>query len=122
MLTLTETAVEKLGTILDAKDMRATHGLRVFVKGGGCGGMQYGMSFDNDVQETDHVFEQHGLRVFTDSLSFNHVNGASIDYVDELLGGGFHIDNPNAISTCGCGSSFRTDESAPGSGGCGHGH
>ena len=117
MLTLTEIAVEKLAFILDAKNMRDTHGLRVFVKGGGCGGMQYGMLFDDDVQDTDHVFEQHGLRVFTDPQSFNHVNGASIDYVEELLGGGFHIDNPNAISTCGCGSSFRTEEAK----GCGGG-
>ncbi|MDE0143123.1 MAG: iron-sulfur cluster insertion protein ErpA [Caldilineaceae bacterium] len=127
-ITLTATAAEKLGGILDQKGLRESHALRVFVKGGGCGGMQYGMTFDDDIQDADQVFEQFGLRVVVDPTSFFYVGGSSIDYIDNLMGGGFHIENPNAVSSCGCGSSFRTN-GAPagaaagagcGSGGCGH--
>ena len=119
-VTLTPLATEKLGDVLEQKGLRDTHALRVFVKGGGCGGMQYGMTFDDDVQEADQVFEQHGLRVVIDPTSFLYVGGSNIDYVDNLMGGGFHIENPNAATTCGCGSSFRTSAGgAEGAGGCG---
>lgn len=122
-ITLTETAAAKLGNIMDEKGMRESHALRVFVKGGGCGGMQYGMTFDEEVQETDEVYEHHGLRVVVDPTSLFYIDGAQIDYIDNLMGGGFHIENPNAVSSCGCGSSFRTaqshaGESMPNS--CGH--
>ena len=122
LVTLTPFATEKLGVVLDQKGLRETHALRVFVKGGGCGGMQYGMTFDDDIQESDQVFEQHGLRVIVDPTSFLYVGGSSIDYVDNLMGGGFHIDNPNAATTCGCGSSFRTSGGASEGAGssCGH--
>jgi iron-sulfur cluster assembly protein len=89
------------------KGMADTHALRVFVKGGGCGGMQYGMTFDQ-AREGDEVYEQHGLRVLVDATSLFYIDGANIDYIDNLMGGGFHIDNPQATSSCGCGSSFRT--------------
>ena len=105
-ITLTETAAQKLGVILDQKGVKDTHALRVFVKGGGCGGMQYGMTFDDNVQESDEVYTQHGMRVVVDPTSMFYINGASIDYIDNLMGGGFHIENPNAVSSCGCGSSF----------------
>ena len=121
-ITLTETAAQKLGVILDQKGVKDTHALRVFVKGGGCGGMQYGMTFDDNVQESDEVYTQHGMRVVVDPTSMFYINGASIDYIDNLMGGGFHIENPNAVSSCGCGSSFRTagtPEAAAG-GGCGN--
>lgn len=111
MITLTASAAEKLGGILEQKGMKETHGLRVFVKGGGCGGMQYGMTFDELNREGDQVYEQHGLRVLVDPTSLFYIDGANIDYVDNLMGGGFHIDNPNATSSCGCGSSFRTAQS-----------
>jgi iron-sulfur cluster assembly protein len=124
-INLTESAAQKLGAIMDQKGMRETHALRVFVKGGGCGGMQYGMTFDNDISEMDNVYNQPGgLRVVVDATSLFYVEGANIDYVDNLMGGGFHIDNPNAVSSCGCGSSFRTSahgaaaEDAPNS--CGY--
>lgn len=121
-ITLTEVAAGKLGGILEQKGLRETHALRVFVKGGGCGGMQYGMTFDDDIQEADQVFEQYGLRVIVDPTSFVYVGGASIDYIDNLMGGGFHIENPNAVSSCGCGSSFRTNGAAAEAGaGCGSG-
>ncbi|RME58889.1 MAG: iron-sulfur cluster insertion protein ErpA [Caldilineae bacterium] len=121
-ITLTPLAAEKLGSILDQKGLRESHALRVFVKGGGCGGMQYGMTFDDNIQETDEVYEQHGLRVVVDPTSMFYIHGSIIDYIDNLMGGGFHIENPNAVSTCGCGSSFRTTQGAAGEQGaaCGH--
>ena len=114
MITLTENAAEKLGGILQEKGLEETHALRVFVRGGGCGGMQYGMTFDDNTHEGDQVFEQHGLRVLVDSTSLFYIDGSNIDYVDNLMGGGFHIDNPQAVSSCGCGSSFRTAQSHTG--------
>lgn len=114
MITLTTSAAEKLGGILDQKGMKNTHGLRVFVKGGGCGGMQYGMTFEDTQREGDEIYVQHGMRVFIDPTSQFYIDGANIDYVDNLMGGGFHIDNPNAVSSCGCGSSFRTAQSHTG--------
>lgn len=107
MVNLTPAAAEKLSGIMSQKGMADSHALRVFVKGGGCGGMQYGMTFD-EAREGDEVYEQHGLRVIVDSTSLFYIDGANIDYVDNLMGGGFHIDNPQATSACGCGSSFRT--------------
>lgn len=123
MITVTPAAAEKLGGILDQKGLRQTHGLRVFVKGGGCGGMQYGMTFDEGAREGDEVYEQNGLRVIVDPTSLFYISGANIDYIDNLMGGGFHIDNPNATSSCGCGSSFRTAQSHNGeeqAQSCGH--
>lgn len=124
MVTLTPTAAEKLSGIMTEKGMVETHGLRVFVKGGGCGGMQYGMTFDDNAREDDLVFEQHGMKVIVDPTSHFYVEGANIDYVDNLMGGGFHIDNPQATSSCGCGSSFRTAQTHDGEAvpekSCGH--
>jgi iron-sulfur cluster assembly accessory protein len=114
MITLTAAAAEKLGGIMEQKGVKESHALRIFVKGGGCGGMQYGMTFDDNVREDDNVWEQHGLRVVVDGTSIFYIDGASIDYVDNLMGGGFHIDNPQAVSSCGCGSSFRTARSHTG--------
>ena len=114
MITVTESAAAKLHNILDQKGLSETHGLRVFVQGGGCGGMQYGMTFDNDPRSDDETYEQHGLRVYVDPVSMFYINGANIDYVDSLMGGGFNIENPNAVSSCGCGSSFRTAQSHTG--------
>jgi len=113
MVNLTPTAAEKLSGIMSQKGMVDSHALRVFVKGGGCGGMQYGMTFD-EAREGDEVYEQHGLRVIVDSTSLFYIDGANIDYVDNLMGGGFHIDNPQAVSSCGCGSSFRTSKTHDG--------
>lgn len=107
MVNLTPAAAEKLSGIMTQKGMVDSHALRVFVKGGGCGGMQYGMTFD-EARDGDEVYEQHGMRIIVDSTSLFYIDGANIDYVDNLLGGGFHIDNPQATSACGCGSSFRT--------------
>ncbi len=113
MITLTPTAADKLGGIMDEKGVKTSHALRIFVKGGGCGGMQYGMTFD-EARDGDELYEQHGLRVIVDPTSLFYVDGANLDYVDNLMGGGFHIDNPTATSSCGCGSSFRTAKSHTG--------
>jgi iron-sulfur cluster assembly protein len=113
MITLTEAAAEKLGAAMKAKDLSETHALRVFVRGGGCGGMQYGMSFDKP-GDNDKIYEQHGLRVIVDEVSLFYVDGASIDYVDSLMGGGFHIDNPQAVNSCSCSNSFRTAQTHTG--------
>ena len=118
-ITLTEAAAGKLLGIFQEKGLDAAYGLRVFVGGGGCSGLQYGMTFDNNPRDVDIVFEQQGLRVIVDPRSLPYITGASIDYVDSLMGGGFHIENPNAVSSCGCGHSFHTKEGAEDSaGGC----
>ncbi len=111
---LTEAAANKIQAILTEKGLAETHALRVFVQGGGCGGMQYGMTFDDNPRADDEVYEQHGLRVIVDPVSLFYINGARIDWVDGLMGGGFNIENPNAVSSCGCGSSFRTAKSHTG--------
>ena len=111
---LTESAAQKLKDTLQEKGVAETHALRVFVQGGGCGGMQYGMTFDDNPREDDEVSEQFGVKIIVDPISLFYVNGARIDYVDSLMGGGFAIENPIATSSCGCGSSFRTSESHTG--------
>ena len=87
------------------------YGLRIFVSGGGCSGMQYGMALDGDAGENDHVITSEGVKVFVDSISMMYLSGSVVDYEDSLMGGGFRIDNPNAVSSCGCGHSFKTSES-----------
>ena len=83
-------------------------GLRLFVQQGGCAGLSYGMRFDHGPESDDHVFEHHGLRVFVDPASIRYVDGSSLDYESGLQGAGFHVENPNVESECGCGESFRT--------------
>jgi iron-sulfur cluster assembly protein len=100
LITLTLAAAEKLAGIMDQKGVRETHALRVYIAGIGCSGLQYGMAFDGAPREVDTVFEQQGLRVVVDPQSAPYLAGASIDYVDGPLGGRFHIENPNAVSSC----------------------
>ncbi len=120
-VTLTPAAAERLQALLREKNLSA-YGLRVFVAGGGCSGMQYGMAFDAQPRETDYVFETEGIRLFVDPVSMMYIAGSQIDYVDSLMGGGFRIENPNAVATCGCGHSFRTSggSAASSAGDCGH--
>ena len=124
-INVTETALEMVRNLLAEKNV-PDYGLRVFVAGGGCSGMQYGMALEEEAREYDHVFEQDGVKVFVDPTSMMYLTGATVDYVDSLMGGGFKIENPNAVSAFGCGSSFKTEDSAGassaascGSGGCG---
>lgn len=110
-VTITEAAA------LHIKDMMKEHEeenafLRVGVKGGGCSGLSYGMGFEHEKSESDSVFDQHGITVLVDKESLDIMNGTVINYKQSMLGGGFTIDNPNAIASCGCGSSFRTATNA----------
>jgi iron-sulfur cluster assembly accessory protein len=105
MLSLTDNAVQKVKTLLDAED-KAGYGLRVAVQGGGCSGFQYGLTWEREQKPNDNVYEFSGLRVFVDPLSVMYLEEVSIDYVDALSGSGFKIDNPRATGSCGCGSSF----------------
>ena len=82
--------------------------LRVAVNGGGCSGLSYGMGFDKEKKDDDILLHQHGLEILVSSEDAPILNGTTIDYKESLMGGGFTIDNPNAIASCGCGSSFRT--------------
>ena len=120
-VTLLPAAADKIRSLLSERNL-TEHGLRVFVAGGGCSGMQYGMAIEKDAGEFDTVFEQNGVKIYVDPTSMMYLGGSTVDYVDNLMGGGFRIDNPNAVSTCGCGHSFRTQgQAAPASGdGCGH--
>lgn len=102
-VTLSESAAGKLAEIMAQKGVQLTHALRVFVSGSGCSGLQYGMAFDDKPRETDTAFEQHGLRVIIDPQSLRYMQGASIDYIEGPMGGGFHIENPNIVSTCSSG-------------------
>lgn len=125
---LTEAAVGMVQTLLEQKEV-PNHGLRVFVSGGGCSGMQYGMALEAEPGPYDNVIEQGGIKLFIDPTSMMYLTGATVDYADNLMGGGFSIDNPNAVSTCGCGHSFKTSgqqqqgaaTGASGAGGCGCG-
>ncbi len=102
-ITLTAAAAAKLAEIMHEKGVAETHGLRVFVSGSGCSGLQYGMTFDNAPRPVDTVFMQHGLRVIIDPQSLQYMTGSQIDFIDGEVGAGFHIDNPNSVSTCGSG-------------------
>jgi len=123
-ITLTEAAVSRVRALMDEKRVE-DHALRVFVSGGGCSGFQYGMALEGTPRETDARYEFHGIPVVIDPQSLGFLAGATIDYVEDLMGGGFKIENPNAVSTCGCGHSFKTSstgaehEHAHGNGGCG---
>jgi iron-sulfur cluster assembly accessory protein len=120
MITLTDRAASELTELITSQDKQGS-ALRVWVAGGGCSGLQYGMALDDNTPEDgDKVFEDHGVKIYVDELSLNYMNGASVDYVDDVLGGGFKIENPNATSSCGCGNSFKTEGSeGAAAGGCG---
>jgi len=104
---LTETAAREIGTIigdqeLDGEKIR----LRVGVKGGGCSGFSYVLDLTENQKETDEVLEQHGIKIICDPKSLLYLNGTTIDFKDEIMGRGFVFTNPNATTSCGCGSSF----------------
>ena len=104
MVTITSIAEEKIKELI--KEEEAAVGLRIYVKGGGCSGYQYGMSFEDSTSDDDTIIDKNGVKVIVDSQSAPMLNGAEVDYVDSLQGSGFAIKNPQAKSTCGCGSSF----------------
>jgi len=105
MLTMSPNAVKKINELLTEENNPALN-LRIFVQGGGCSGFQYGFTFDEAVNEDDFNLNIDGARVLVDSLSSQYLQGAEIDYVESLAGSQFSIKNPNAQTSCGCGSSF----------------
>jgi len=118
-IVLTASAAARVQRLLEERQL-AGHALRVFVSGGGCSGMQYGMALEGQPRETDHRFGFGGVDVVVDPVSMDYLSGVTIDYVDDLMGGGFKIENPNAVSSCGCGHSFKTErDGAASSGECG---
>jgi len=105
MITITENATIKLKYIL-AEENNPDLKLRIFVQGGGCSGMSYGFTLDEDQNEDDFTLNEDGVNILVDSMSMQYLTGAKIDYKDDLMGSNFAIDNPNAQTSCGCGSSF----------------
>src|SRR3954451_20508160 len=124
-LSLTESAAAKIKQLLaDEPDVEV---LRIAIQGGGCSGFQYGLGCDTGAAEGDLSFEQHGVTVVVDPFSAPYLQGAEVDYVDSIQAAGFAVNNPNAVSSCGCGHSFQVSEgetpedSAAGCGsGCSH--
>lgn len=105
MINLTDTAIEKVRSIIDTQEPKPA-GLRISVVGGGCSGFSYSMAFENSPGMLDKVYDFSGLRVFVDQASLLYLEGAQVDYVETMEGSGFKFENPNVKSTCGCGSSF----------------
>jgi iron-sulfur cluster assembly protein len=111
IVTLTEAAALQIKEMMKQNGEEGAY-FRFAINGGGCSGLSYGMSLDHEKTESDEYFEQHGVKVVIDKDSAPLVTGTTIDYKQSLLGGGFTIDNPNALVSCGCGSSFRTAKAA----------
>lgn len=120
MLTITAKAAEKAKALFEEKGLDGQAALRVFVVGGGCSGYQYGMALARQPDEEDLVLEDAGVRLVVDPDSAPLLEGAEIDYVDDLMKAGFTIFNPNAVKSCACGSSFQTAEGSGQASPCGH--
>lgn len=104
-ITITDSAATKIADLL-AEENNPQLCLRTFVQGGGCSGFQYGFTFDEEQNDDDFVIERPGVKILIDSMSFQYLAGAEINYTEDLSGSSFTIKNPNAQTTCGCGSSF----------------
>jgi iron-sulfur cluster assembly protein len=106
---VTERAASEALGLMDGEGMDADEGgLRLYVQQGGCAGLSYGMRFEHEPEGDDTITEHHGLRVFVDPASMDYIDGSVLDYEGGLQGEGFHVENPNVVSECGCGESFRT--------------
>ncbi len=104
-ISVTEDAARRIAVLKKQEEAEGAF-LRIAVSGGGCSGFQYGLSFDNQRNPDDFVFEQGGVAVIVDDVSLDLLNGAEVDFVEDLMGASFQIRNPNAASSCGCGNSF----------------
>ena len=106
MIQITDKAVERLATLKTEEGHPDSHNLRVAVKGGGCSGLMYDLSFDTQITDSDEIFEDKGMKVLVDKKSLLYLLGTTLDFSDGLNGKGFQFVNPNASRTCGCGESF----------------
>ena len=128
LISLTPQAASKIKQLMAEEPDGDADVLRVAIQGGGCSGFQYGLGFDRGSQEGDLELEQHGVTVVVDPFSAPYLRGATIDFVDGIQESGFKIENPNAVSSCGCGHSFQVEDEGEGAdpyagsaGGCGSG-
>ena len=117
--TAARSAAGKLRELVEA-EQNPSIGLRVYVYSGGCSGFRYGMMLEDQPSNEDVTVESKGIKVYVDQNSTQYLSGSEIDYLDTLMGAGFTVNNPNAVSACGCGSSFRTNDSAGQPGACHH--
>jgi iron-sulfur cluster assembly protein len=108
MITVTSKAAEKIHEFMK-EEAESPQYLRVYVQGGGCSGLSYGMGFEKAPEEDDIVMEETGVKLLVDSYSFDHLQGANVDYIESLMGSGFKINNPNVTKSCSCGHSFSTE-------------
>ena len=108
---VTDSAGNMVKNLLTSKNV-PDYGLRVFVSGGGCSGLQYGMALEAESRPYDHVIAKEGYKIFIDPTSMMYLDQATIDYQDSIMGGGFKIENPNAAASCGCGTSFKPKDGA----------
>jgi len=120
MLTITPAAADQLKTFLSEQGT-PDHALRVFVAPGGCSGLQYGMTIEEEADEGDEIIETGGVRLMVDTFSAMYLGGAEVDYVNSLMGGGFTVRNPNAVAGCACGHSFNAGGNEQTANGCGCG-
>lgn len=105
-VTVTQKAVNMVNITMEQEGIDPGSGLRIAVRGGGCSGFEYALDFEDETRDTDMVYEQFGLRIIIDPISGRYLKGTEIDYVLGTSGAGFKFNNPNAMGTCGCGSSF----------------
>ena len=117
MINVSSAAASKITELL-SEEQKLNSGLRVFVQGGGCSGFQYGLMIEENGGDGDQVFQSNGVTLYVDPISIRYLKGAEVDFVETVTGGGFTIKNPNATSTCGCGSSFSTEEGGGDHGPC----
>ena len=110
-MTFTPAGAEKASQLLSNAGNEGA-AIRVFIKSGGCSGYQYGMKIDDRFLDGDHIFDHDGVKLVVDDRSWALLRGSQVDYVENMMGGGFNVVNPNASSNCGCGHSFRTDGAA----------
>jgi len=106
LLTVTDKAIRKAKEIIEEKDLQG-YGVRVYIQQGGCSGYSYGMQFDDEMGEDDHIVDADGVEFIVDEHSAEYLWGSEVDYVESLQSTGFDINNPQAKSTCGCGESFK---------------
>jgi iron-sulfur cluster assembly protein len=118
---LTDLAIQQVRNVIEDSGSDGLH-LRIYVSGGGCSGLQYGLALDEIIDADDEIYEVEDIKVVLGAMDVRYLNGAIVDYVETNLGGGFKVDNPNAVKACGCGSSFSVEDDVAGktlTGGCG---